>query len=124
MPIHDKKYTFFYLKSCDTCLKILKQLPQNKLNLVNIKEYPLKAEQLEYLHSFSHSYESLFNFRAQKLKLLTAQEKPVGEEDFKKYLLEDYTYLKRPVILVEDKIFIGNSPQNIEQLKIELLANE
>ncbi len=123
MPLPDKKFTFFYLNSCDTCLKILKQLPKEKLELVNIKESPLNEYQLQYLYNFAGSYEALFNFRAQKLKLLDKIDKPSREEDFKKYLLEDYTYLRRPVIVVGEKIFIGNSPENIEQLKKVLLTN-
>ena len=124
MSSSEKKFDFFYLASCDTCLKILKQLPKNKLNLINIKESPLDNQKLEFLHSYARSYESLFNFRAQKLRLLDPNDKPTGENDFKKYLLEDYTYLKRPVTVVNNKIFIGNSPENVENLKNELLKGK
>jgi arsenate reductase len=35
------------------------------------------------------------------------------EEDFKKYILEHYTFLSRPVFIIDDKIFIGNGQKNI-----------
>jgi len=42
----------------------------------------------------------------------------LGELDYKKYILDEYTFLKRPVILINDEIFIGNSKKIIEQAKV------
>ena len=39
------------------------------------------------------------------------------EDDLKHFILEDYTFLKRPVILVNDSIFIGHSRKNLEDLR-------
>jgi arsenate reductase len=36
--------------------------------------------------------------------------------DYKNYLLQHYTFLSRPVFIINDKIFIGNSQQNILQV--------
>lgn len=33
----------------------------------------------------------------------------LNEKDFKHYILHHYTFLKRPVIIIENQIFIGNS---------------
>ncbi|MBK8620692.1 MAG: arsenate reductase [Saprospiraceae bacterium] len=116
------KYPFYYLKSCDTCLKILKTLPQENLILINIKDTPPDEKILNTMVRLAGSYESLFNFRAQLLKDLPPEDKPVKEEDFKKHLLEHYTYLKRPVTLVGNKIFIGNAPETTKLLS-ECLKN-
>jgi arsenate reductase-like glutaredoxin family protein len=35
----------------------------------------------------------------------------------KKLILEEYTFLKRPVILIKEKIFIGNSKNTILEAK-------
>jgi arsenate reductase len=41
------------------------------------------------------------------------------EEDFKKYILEHYTFLSRPVFIIDDKIYIGNTQKNIlEVIKV------
>lgn len=47
----------------------------------------------------------------------------LSESDFKRYILEHYTFLNRPVIIVEDQIFVGNSPKVVEQA-IKALSNE
>jgi arsenate reductase (glutaredoxin) len=103
------KYPFYYLKSCDTCQKILRSLPQEKLILINIKDTPLDEKDLEQLKMKAGTYQALFNTKAQLLKSLAPEDKPVNEEDFRKLLLEHYTYLKRPVALIRDQIFIGNA---------------
>lgn len=115
-----QKFPFYYLKSCDTCLRILKQLPKENLELINIKESPLTESQLTQLKDLAGSYKSLFNFRAQKLKELSDDLKPVTEDDFLQLLLLDYTYLARPVAIVENIIFVGNRPEIVDALKSKL----
>jgi arsenate reductase (glutaredoxin) len=66
------------------------------------------------------SYEGLFSRVALKYKALGLKEKKLTEEDYKKYILEEYTFLKRPVIITGNKIFIGNSKNNIAAVKAEL----
>jgi arsenate reductase len=83
----------------------------------DIKTNPLTEQQLEKLYKMAGSYESLFSKRARKYKALGLKDKKLSEDDFKHYLLSDYTFLKRPVIIVDDKIFIGNSPKVVEAAK-------
>ncbi len=44
----------------------------------------------------------------------------VTEADYRQYILDEYTFLKRPVFIVEDEIFIGNSKKVVEALKNKL----
>ena len=44
-------------------------------------------------------------------------EKQLTEEDFKGLILQEYTFLKRPVAIVNNQIFIGNAKQTVEDLK-------
>lgn len=107
----------YYLASCDTCRKIIKSLPQNH-NLVfhDIKQDPITAEELEEMHALSGSYEALFSKKAQLYKSMGLKDKGLTEDDFKKYILEHYTFLSRPVFIIDGKIYIGNSQQNIHQV--------
>ena len=41
----------------------------------------------------------------------------ITENDYRQLILEEYTFLKRPVFLVENDIFIGNSKKEIDRLK-------
>ena len=66
------------------------------------------------------SYEALFSRVALKYRALGLDKKKLTEDDYKKYILEEYTFLKRPVIIIDNKIFIGNSKSNVAAAKAEL----
>ena len=66
------------------------------------------------------SYEALFSRVALKYRALGLDKKKLTEDDYKKYILEEYTFLKRPVIIIDNKIFIGNSKSNVAAAKGEL----
>jgi arsenate reductase len=109
--------TIFYLASCDTCRKIIKTLPKGlKLAYHDIKQDPITLEQLEEMHAMAGSYEALFSKKAQLYKSMGLKDKNLGEEDYKKYILEHYTFLSRPVFVIDNKIYIGNTQQNMLQV--------
>lgn len=108
----------FYLKSCSTCIRILKNLAlSSDFILQDIKSEEITEEQLEKLHKLSGSYEALFSKRAQRYKALGLKDQNLTEEDFKNYILEHYTFLSRPVLVYNDQIFIGNNAKTIEAAK-------
>ena len=72
------------------------------------------------MHQLSGSYEALFNKRAKLYKSLDLKNKTLSEADYRKFILEEYTFLKRPVFMVEDTIFIGNSKNVIAALKAKI----
>ena len=92
------------------------ELPSDVI-LQDIKSDPITPEQLEDLHTLSGSYEALFSKRAQLYKTLDLKNKALIEQDFKRYLLEHYTFLSRPVIVFNNQIFIGNSSNTVEAAK-------
>ena len=104
----------YYLASCDSCRKIIKALPQNhNLTFHDIKQNPITTHELEEMYQLSGSYEALFSKKAQLYKSMDLKNKSLTEADFKKYILEHYTFLSRPVFIINSKIYIGNSQQNI-----------
>ena len=107
----------YYLASCDTCRKIIKSLPKDH-NLVfcDIKQHLITVEELEEMHQLSGSYEALFSKKAQLYKSMDLKNKSLTEADFKKYILEHYTFLSRPVFIIDGNIYIGNSQQNMLQV--------
>ncbi len=107
----------YYLASCDTCRKIIKSLPKdNNLVFHDIKQNPITIEELEEMRKLSGSYEVLFSKKAQLYKSMDLKNKSLTEDDFKKYILEHYTFLSRPVFIINDGIYIGNTQQNILKL--------
>ena len=86
----------------------------------DIKTQQITAEQLEVMKNFTGSYESLFSRRAMKYKALGLKDVTLTEEDYKKYILEEYTFLKRPVVLLNEKVFVGNSKKVVASIIEEL----
>ena len=114
----------YYLKTCDTCKRIIKALPSTEgFEFQDIKEESITVKQLEEMCALTEGYEVLFSKRAKLYKEMGLKDANLSESDFKRYILEHYTFLNRPVIIVEDQIFVGNSPKVVEQA-IKALSNE
>lgn len=108
----------YYLSTCDTCKRIIKELqPLNEFEIQDIKNQEITPDQLEEMKALSGSYASLFSKRARLYRQNGLHEKQLTEADYKYWILEHYTFLSRPVILVEDQIFIGNSKKVIAVAK-------
>jgi len=72
------------------------------------------------MRSLTDSYESLFSKRARLYKELGLKDKSLSEDAIKNYILEHYTFLKRPVIIFNNQIFIGNSKKTVEAAKLAI----
>ena len=108
----------YYLKTCDTCKRILNTLDlPASFELQEIKEQQITVKQLEEMYALSGSYEALFSKRAKLYKERDLKNENLTEEDYKGFILEHYTFLKRPVIINNDAIFIGNSKKVVEAAK-------
>jgi arsenate reductase len=66
------------------------------------------------------SYEALFSRRARKFVEMGLKDKKLGEMDYRALILEEYTFLKRPVAIVGSDIFIGSEKKVQEALKKKL----
>jgi len=109
----------YYLASCDTCRKIIKSLPKdNDLVFHDIKQNPITEAELEEMHKLAGSYEALFSKKAQLYKSMDLKNKSLTEADYKKYILEHYTFISRPVFIIDEKIYIGNTqPVTLQVMK-------
>jgi len=106
----------YYLKTCDTCKRILKLIPLDGFTLQEIKTEAITSSQLKEMKVLSGSYEALFSRRSRKYSSLNLKDKNLTETDFKKLILQEYTFLQRPVIIIDNVIFIGNSKKNMAAL--------
>ncbi|MEW2920450.1 ArsC/Spx/MgsR family protein [Muricauda sp. ANG21] len=108
----------YHLGSCSTCQRILKELePLDGVQLQEIKSEAMTPKQLEEMASLAGGYEPLFSKRAMLYRQKGLHEKQLSENDYKELILEHYTFLKRPVILVDGQIFIGNSKKVVQAAK-------
>ena len=107
----------YFLQTCDTCRRILKEVNTPNFEHQEIKSNPINVSQLEEMHQLSGSYEALFNKRAKLYKSMDLKNQTISEADYRQYILDEYTFLKRPVFMIDEEIFIGNSKKEIERLK-------
>lgn len=109
----------YYLSTCSTCARILKEtdLVKKGFQLQDIKTEPITPAQIDEMEKLAGSHEALFSRVALKYK--TLDPKPSTEKEYRKLILGEYTFLKRPVVIDGKKIFIGNSKSNVENIKKE-----
>ena len=106
----------YFLKTCDTCKRIINSINIDSFILQDIKNDPITVKQIEEMYYLAGTYEALFSRRAKKYKAMELKYQVLSEVDIKQFILNEYTFLKRPVIIYNDKIFIGNSKKNIDAL--------
>ena len=107
----------YFLQTCDTCKRILKEINLEGFERFEIKTNPLTTSQLDEMYRLKKSYKALFNKRAKKYKAMGLKSELVSEQDYRQYILDEYTFLKRPIFIINDKIFVGNSKKEVERLK-------
>ena len=115
----------YHLSTCDKCRDIIKRLGGlSEFDKHDIKNAPIAEEELDHLKTLVGSYEALFSKRAQLYHEMKLKHDDLQEHDYKKYLLKEYTFLKRPVIVVGDQIFVGNEKRTVEAATRTILSRD
>lgn len=105
----------YHLSNCNTCQKIIKEInPSADTILQDIKVENIDGNTLDWLKQKVGSYEALFSKRAIKYRSLGLNEMKLTEDDYRNYLLEEYTFLKRPFMINGENVFIGNAKKEVE----------
>ncbi len=86
----------------------------------NIKTDQMTFDQIDEMKERSGTYESLFSRKALKYRSMGLGDKNLSEDDYRKLIQDEYTFLKRPVFIVNDQIFIGNSKKVIDSMQNHL----
>ena len=111
----------YHLGNCTTCQGIIKEtsIEHKGFSMQDIKSEKITPAQLDQMKSLAGSYEALFSRRAMKYKEMGLKDKKLTEKDYRQLILEEYTFLKRPVAIKGKKIFIGNDKKTVEALRKE-----
>ena len=105
----------FHLSSCSTNARILKEInPGADVVLQDIKQEGIDAATLDWLKEKVGSYEALFSKKALKYRSMGLHEMTLTEADYRKYMLEEYTFLKRPFMINGEEVFNGNTKKVVE----------
>jgi arsenate reductase (glutaredoxin) len=108
----------YHLAKCTTCQAIITETKIDKkgFTLQDIRTEKITPTQLDEMKKLAGSYEALFSRRAIMYKELGLKDKKLEEKDYRKYILEQDTFLKRPVTIINDKIFIGSEKKTVAAL--------
>ena len=108
----------YYLATCDTNRRILKELSiGDDFEKREIKSSPITPTELDEMKNLSGSYVALFSKRSRKYKELALKDKTLSEQETRSLILKEYTFLKRPVFIIDQAIFIGNEKKTIEAIR-------
>ena len=104
----------YHLPTCNTCQRIIGELNGGEgFVLQNVKDKHISAKELDALQKQTGSYEALFNRRAMKYRQRGLHEQELTEKDYRKLILEEYTFLKRPIVIIDGKAFVGNAKKSL-----------
>ena len=108
----------YYLGTCDDCKKVMKRLGGMKdFEKQEIKTEPVTAAQLKRLKELAGSHEAIFSKKARKYNEMKLKDKNLSENEIRDLILSEYTFLRRPLIVVDDRLFIGHQDEMIEALE-------
>lgn len=111
----------WYLSTCKTCRRIMEELGGlEDFEQQNVREQHISPEDLDWLKSKTGSYESLFNRRSVKYKEMGLKDKKLSEDDYRQLILSHYSFLKRPVIVIGEEVFVGNAAKTVAAAKEKL----
>ena len=104
------KIHFYGLPNCTTCQKALRRLDYHRVPEIekrNIKEEPLTREEIEKLAAMLGGIENLFSRRSVKYRELGLRDKELSETDMLDLMENEYTFLKRPILVAGNKAVAG-----------------
>lgn len=111
----------YYLSNCDTCVRILNEIKlSSDFIFQDIKHTPITEEELDFLKGEVGRYELLFNKRSKLYKERNLHERTLNEDDFRSLILEHYTFLKRPIIIINNRVITGNATKIIKETRCAL----
>ena len=109
----------FTLPTCKTCQRIFDELQPASYGceVVDIKAEGISAEDLDAMKAHAGSYEALFSRRAMKFRSMGLADQALSEQDYRKLILEEYTFLKRPVFLTHEGVTAGSAKAEVARAR-------
>jgi arsenate reductase (glutaredoxin) len=107
----------YYLSTCDTNRRIMNELELKDFEKQDIKKEPITPDQIDEMIEMARGVHTLFSKRARKYREYGLSNKDLTEKEMRDLILEEYTFLNRPVIIIDDQIFSGSSKSTIEKVK-------
>ncbi|SMO46435.1 Arsenate reductase, glutaredoxin family [Saccharicrinis carchari] len=119
----------YHLSTCSTCRRIIKEVgPDSSFILQDLKTEAISAEQLDFIRERTGSYASVFNKQARKYREMELYIQELSEDRIRELILAEYTFLKRPLFIIGNTVFVGNSRKVINEInnfmRVHLSSNK
>ena len=82
----------------------------------------MTAEQVDEMIRLAGSAEALFSKRAMKYRAMGLHERAISESEMRQLIIDEYTFLKRPVLLLDGEIYVGNSKKVVAAAKAKIIS--
>ncbi len=105
-----KNITFYWSPDCGTCQKAQRFLDRHGVEITrlrDIKEEPLSRREVEKLAQMLGGAANLFSRRAVKYREMKLGERELSAEEMLDLMEGEYTFLKRPILVIDDKAVAG-----------------
>ena len=102
--------TFYWLENCSTCQKAKRFLERHDLKnfeIRDIKENPLSRDEVVKLSVMLGGADNLFSRRAVKYREMKLDERELSDAEMIDLMATDYTFLKRPILVINGKATAG-----------------
>ena len=106
----NKDIIFYWSSGCSTCQKAKKFVERHNIKdftLRDIKENLLSREEVAEIAEKLGGADQLFSRRAVKYREMKLNERELSEAEMIDLMANEYTFLKRPVLVVSDKAIAG-----------------
>ncbi len=114
-----KKVRIYGLPHCTTCKKAVEYLKNAGVEIESfhdIKENRLSRREIEQLIERVGGAENLFSKRAMKYRAMGLHEKEISEKETIDLMAEEYTFVRRPVLVYGDMALAGFSKKKYDEL--------
>jgi len=105
-----KKIEFYWLPNCSTCQKAKNFIERHGIRnyeLRDIKENPLSRVEVEKMAKMLGGASELFSKRAIKYREMKLNERELSNSEMLDLMTEEYTFLKRPILVIDGKAEAG-----------------
>jgi arsenate reductase len=112
-----RNLTLYWLPHCSTCQKAAQYLEQRGHTVAkfrDIKSDPLDRSEVEQLTELVGGAGELFSRRARKYREMNLSERELSTDDMLKLMAEEYTFIKRPVLVSGNGAVAGFSAKSYD----------
>jgi arsenate reductase (glutaredoxin) len=110
--------TLYWLPHCDTCKKAAAFLQRKNVVVTrfhNLKTDMLTRQEIEKLAEMVGGVDQMFSQRAIKYRELGLNKREVSTNEMIEFMVADYTFIKRPVLVIDGKAISGFSEKSYEE---------